>query len=63
MIPELARYYSLAIGIAGMLATLVRVSYLLGKILEAFRKHVSDSTAAHADYEARIRSLERSRHR
>lgn len=63
MTAELARYYSLVLGILGLLATLVRVAYLLGKILEAFRKHILDSDATHRDYESRLRVLEHRRAR
>jgi hypothetical protein len=60
---ELARYWSLVVAIAGMLSVLLRVAYLLGQILGAFRKHIKDSESSHADYESRLRRLEQGRHR
>lgn len=63
MTDTLIRYYTLAGGILGLLATLMRVAYLMGKLLETFRKHVKDADHTDADHETRIRSLEAIRRR
>jgi len=63
MTDTLIRYYSLVGGILGLLATLVRVAYLMGKILEAFRKHIKESDHDIADHENRLRNLETTRRR
>lgn len=59
----LERFWSLAVGMIGVLATLMRVAYVLGKILESLRKHVQQSALDHTDYETRLRALEHLRRR
>lgn len=63
MTDTLIRYYTLAGGIIGLLVTLLRVAYLMGKLLETFRKHVREGDRIDADHENRLRDLERRQRR
>jgi hypothetical protein len=63
VITQLDRYWSLAVGLCGMLAALMRVAYLMGQLLKEFRLHIRESEKSHSDYEARLRLLETVRRR
>lgn len=50
-------FYVLSSGMVAVIGIGVRISYQVGMTIEAFRKHVRDDDAIHADVETRIRAL------
>ena len=58
---ELARFYSLAVGIAGIIGLLARVSWQLGRTFSRIDEHIRESHEDHKGFDDRLTYLERLR--
>jgi hypothetical protein len=61
MANELTRFYSLAVGIMGIIGLLARVSWQLGRTFSRIDEHIKDSAEDHKGFNERLTYLERFR--
>ena len=54
----LAGFVTIILGIIGMIAMLVKISYQVGQLVQQFADHVEQDTRIQGDHEVRIRGIE-----
>jgi hypothetical protein len=54
----ISAYWPVVAGILGIVGMLMRISFQVGGVSQAFAKHVKDDDAIHADIEGRVRELQ-----